>query len=133
MALDAGAGEPSLLRDGESIMRTVARLHGAQRARLGFSVQEVRTEYRLLFEEAERVLRRHVSALTDADPGPALDVVRRVIGNAAEVAVEGHAVPGDVDAAIADSDRVIGLARETVRRLHARVGLRKRPRAGEGR
>jgi len=133
MALDAGAGEPSLLRDGESIMRTVARLHGAQRARLGFSVQEVRTEYRLLFEEAERVLRRHVSALTDADPGPALDVVRRVIGNAAEVAVEGHAVPGDVDAAIAESDRVIGLARETVRRLHARVGLRKRPRAGEGR
>jgi hypothetical protein len=133
MALDAGAGEPLLLRDGECIMRTVARLHGAQRARLGFSTEEVRIEYGLLFEEAERVLRRHVSALTDADPGPALDVVRRVIDKAAEVAVEGHAVPQDLDAAIAEANRVIGRARETMGRLHGRVGLRKRPRAGEGR
>jgi len=133
MALDAGAGEPSLLRDGESIIRTVARLHGAQRARLGFSAAEVRLEYDLLFEEAERVLRRHVSALTDADPGPALDVVRGVIGRAAELAVEGHAVPHEIVAAIAEADRVIGRTRQTVRRLHGRVGPRRRPGGGAGR
>jgi signal transduction histidine kinase len=133
MALDAGAGEPSLLRDGENIMRTVARLHGAQRARLGFSAEEVRVEYRLLFEEAERVLRRHVAALTDADPGPALAVARRVIDNAAELAIEGHAVPGDVEQVVAETDRVIGRTRETVGRLRARVELRRRPGAGEGR
>jgi hypothetical protein len=133
MALDAGAGEPSLLRDGENIIRTVARLHGAQRARLGFSAEELRLEYTLLFEEAERVLRRHVSALTDADPGPALAVVRRVIDNAAELAIEAHAVPLDAQLAVAEADRVIGRTRERVSRLRARVEPRRRPRGGEGR
>jgi PAS domain S-box-containing protein len=109
MALDAGGGEPSLLRDGESITRTVACLHGAQRARLGFTADEVRLEYRLLFEEAERLLRRHVPALTDADPGPALDVVRRLIDHGMELALEAY-----------------GSRRATSRRLRGRVGPRRR-------
>ena len=133
MALDAGGGEPALMRDGESIMRTVARLHGAQRARLGFSEDELRLEYRILFEEAERLLRHHVGALTDSDPGPALAVVRRLVDDAAEVAMEGHTVPA-ADAIVAEAHRVIDRSRETVRRLRAQVGgrRRKRPR-GDGR
>jgi PAS domain S-box-containing protein len=110
MALDAGGGEPSLLRDGESIIRTVARLHGVQRARLGFSAAELRVEYRLLFEEAERLLRRHVPALTDADPGPSLAVVRRLVDHGLDLALRAHA----------------GSRRGAVRRLRARVPPRRR-------
>ena len=128
MALDAGGGEPSLLRDGENIIRTVARLHGAQRARLGFSADEVRLEYGILLEEAGSLLRRHVPALTDADPGPALGVMRGVIEGAVEIALEGYALPVDAEVAMAEAERVIHRTRETVRRLRAQGGVRKRKR-----
>jgi hypothetical protein len=114
MALDAGGGEPSLLRDGESITRTVARLHGVQRARLGFSAAEVRVEYRLLYEEAERLLLRHVPALTDADPGPSLAVVRRMVDHGLDLALRAHA----------------GSRRGAVRRFRARVPSRRRRGSG---
>jgi hypothetical protein len=131
MALDAGGGEPALVRDGESIIRTVARLHGAQRARLGFTRDELRLEYRILYEEAERLLRRHAAALTDADPAPALAVVRRLIDEAAGVAMHGHTLR-PADSMVAEAHRVIHRSRETVRRLRAQVvgRARKRPRGG---
>ncbi len=110
MAREAG-GEASVLRDGERIIRTVARLHGAQRARLGFSADEVRLEYRLLREEAERLLLRHVPALTDSDPGPTLAVLRGRIDQGMELALAGHGAAG---------------SRATAGRLRGRVGVRRR-------
>ena len=52
-------GEPAAsLRDGSAIQRVVADRHGAQRARLGWSEQEVRREFTILREEIVAAVRR---------------------------------------------------------------------------
>jgi PAS domain S-box-containing protein len=126
IAAEAGQAAPSILRDGESIIRTVARLHGAQRARLGFTADEVRLEYRLLADEAERVLRRVLPPRIDA--GPAFAAMRRVVDSAAEAAMREHQSRPGTDALVAEATRVIDRSRETVHRLRAQVGARRRKR-----
>lgn len=125
IAMDEGNAAPSILRDGESIIRTLARLHGAQRARLGFSEEEVLLEYRLLGDEAEIVLRRALPAR--ADLTAAFGVMRGVVDRAARWAAENAGRPG-TDALVAEAQRVIDRSSETVRRLRAQVGVRRRKR-----
>jgi len=59
MVLEDSAGQPSsILDDGADIRRLVAERHGQQRARLGWTEEELRREYALLREELLRACRR---------------------------------------------------------------------------
>ncbi|HEU0300139.1 MAG TPA: PAS domain S-box protein [Longimicrobium sp.] len=92
--LDATGGEPAIMRDVESIQRTLAGLHGLQRARLGFGADEVRREYAALREEVERVLRDALSP-RGVDPEPVLAVVRRLMDRMTRIALDSYAsLPG---------------------------------------
>jgi hypothetical protein len=66
--LDGAAGEPTeAVRDGTTIQRVVAERHGRQRARLGWSAQEVRREFTILREELAAAVRRRAPQVL---PGP---------------------------------------------------------------
>src|SRR4051812_47494592 len=61
IALDDSRGRPStILADGTQIQRLVAEQHGAQRAELGWSPDELRQEWAILREETERAIKRRV-------------------------------------------------------------------------
>ena len=61
-------GEPTAaVRDSSAIQRVVAERHGAQRARLGWSEQELRREFTVLREELAAAVRRRSPNLM---PGP---------------------------------------------------------------
>lgn len=58
IAIDEAGGQPtSLVRDGNEIHRFVSERHGLQRRRLEWTPSALRTEYKILLEEIERVLR----------------------------------------------------------------------------
>jgi PAS domain S-box-containing protein len=116
--LDASGGEPELMRDGESIQRTVASLHGAQRARLGFTAEEIGREYGLLGDTVEEVLRREALEPEGVDPRPVLALVRRLLDRATRIAQEAHASVPDGERLLAETQRVIDRTARTVR--HAR-------------
>ncbi len=97
--------------DSASIQRTIAALHGAQRARLGFGVAEVGREYLLLWGELQSFLRARGAGVQ------VLDAIRRMVDRAVRVGVENHA-------AVPRSDRLLGRTQpmaehtaHTVRRL----------------
>ena len=76
-------GEPSAaVRDGTAIQRLVAMLHGAQRARLGWSEAELRREFTILREELADALRRR--SLRDI-PGPTPQARVAAAGRAVEL------------------------------------------------
>ena len=59
-AMETLSGDPTAsLRDGTAIQRIVASRHGAQRARLGWSEDEVRREFAILGEELTAAARRY--------------------------------------------------------------------------
>jgi PAS domain S-box-containing protein len=89
--LDTTGGAPLMMRDGENIQRTLAQLHGLQRARLGFPPDEIRREYAILLEEMEARLRTDLPARTSADPEPVLGMVRRMMDRVLRIALESHA------------------------------------------
>ncbi|HEU4562573.1 MAG TPA: ATP-binding protein [Longimicrobium sp.] len=79
VTLDAGDGEPDLLRDGMDIKRLISVRHGEQRCRLGWGPQHVRLEYAMIREEVQALVRREAPARTGADVGEALGVVTRLL------------------------------------------------------
>lgn len=85
--LEEGGGDPALLRDAEDIQELVAKRHGQQRRRLGWSRGELEREYRLLSEIIDDVVRREGPKRTAADLGTALGVLHRLIGRAEAVSV----------------------------------------------
>ncbi|WP_420129517.1 PAS domain S-box protein [Longimicrobium sp.] len=94
--LDTTGGAPLMMRDGENIQRTLAQLHGLQRARLGFAGDEIRREYAVLLEEMEALLHAHLPARAPADPEPIAGMIRRMMGRVLRVALESHAsLPDD--------------------------------------
>jgi PAS domain S-box-containing protein len=93
--LETTAGAPLMMRDGENIQRTIAGLHGLQRARLGFHPDEIRREYQMLGEEVESLLRAELPSRAGADPEPVLELIRRLLDRAVRIALESHAsLPG---------------------------------------
>jgi hypothetical protein len=62
-----------MLRDGTAIQRLIAARHGAPRARLGWSADEVRRELRILREELHAGVRRAAVRGGETD-------IERVIG-----------------------------------------------------
>ena len=115
--LDATGGEPALMRDGDSIQRTIAALHGGQRARLGFGAQEIAREYVILAEEVEAFLRREVLQAPGVDPAPVVALTRRLMERAARIAAEAYATLPSTERVLAETQRVIDRTAETVRQV----------------
>ena len=90
IAIEDTGGQPSsLLTDGADIQRLVAERHGAQRARLGWSEDAVRQEYRLLAEELTRVIRRHARAVSQAAVDEGLTILMRALEQGEESSIRG--------------------------------------------
>jgi hypothetical protein len=89
--LDTTGGAPLMMRDGENIQRTLAQLHGLQRARLGFAGDEIRREYAILQEEMDVLLHADLPARTSADPEPIVGMIRRMMERVLRIALESHA------------------------------------------
>jgi PAS domain S-box-containing protein len=88
IALEEAGGQPSsALGDATEIHRVVAVRHGSQRARLGWTVDAIRCEYRILREEIERAVRERGAAPAAAAVDGALAVVGRLIGQAERLSV----------------------------------------------
>ncbi|HEU4642093.1 MAG TPA: PAS domain-containing sensor histidine kinase [Gemmatimonadaceae bacterium] len=85
IALEDADGRPtSVLAGATEIHRVVAGRHGAQRARLGWTVGAIRREYEILREEIEALVRRHGSAIAPAAVDEALSVTRVLLQQAQE-------------------------------------------------
>src|ERR1051326_1614970 len=85
------SGQPSsLIADGAEIQRVVAERHGAQRAPLGWSPDQVRREYAMLRDELSRVIRRRARAIPDAAIDEALVILERVLEQAEQWSIRGY-------------------------------------------
>jgi PAS domain S-box-containing protein len=88
VTLDEGGGEPELMRDGTEIQRLIAHRHGAQRARLGWTEEDLRREFQLLREILGPLVRRQAST-EGAEMDDALGVLDRLLQQAEVVSVRG--------------------------------------------
>jgi signal transduction histidine kinase len=83
---ESGGPESDLLRDGSTIQRVVADLHGTMRHRHGWGVPELSREYEILSDEIAAVVR--LAAPSDSgDASVALDVLDRIVERARVIAV----------------------------------------------
>ncbi|GAC1648295.1 MAG: hypothetical protein NVS4B3_03630 [Gemmatimonadaceae bacterium] len=88
-ALDEAEGEPSsIMDDGLEIQRLVAKRHGLQRARLGWTVEGLSREFAILREEAERAIRRGFVGQEDVRYEEALTILHRLFDEAGAVSVQ---------------------------------------------
>jgi signal transduction histidine kinase len=86
VAVEEARGQPSVLvADGSEIQRLVAERHGAQRARLGWSDDALRREWRILGEEIERAIRRRTQGLEEATIDEGLTIITRLIDQGIEL------------------------------------------------
>jgi hypothetical protein len=89
VALDEGGGEPELMKDGSEIQRLISERHGEQRARLGWSEADLRSEFALLRQEVERAVGDELREEgAEADVGEALEVFARLLDVAERVSIE---------------------------------------------
>jgi signal transduction histidine kinase len=92
IALDEAGGQPStVLVDAVDIHRLVATRHGTQRARLGWTAEAIRCEYRLLAGEIERVARTRCTAVDAGTIDEALAVTVRLLRQAEQASVHAFA------------------------------------------
>jgi signal transduction histidine kinase len=99
---ESGEQSADLLADGAEIQRLVAERHGAQRARLGWTVDGLRREWRILNEELESATRRRIHSVSNAILTDALGIVRRLLEQSEEASCRAL-VRTLQDDAIADS------------------------------
>jgi hypothetical protein len=86
VAVEEARGQPSgLLADGTEIQRLLAERHGAQRARLGWTADDLHREWQILDEEIERTLRRCATGVPARTFEEALTIVRRFNHKAEEL------------------------------------------------
>ncbi|HEX7240711.1 MAG TPA: ATP-binding protein, partial [Longimicrobiaceae bacterium] len=88
VTLEQGGAEPELLRAGMEIRRLISVRHGEQRARLGWSEDEIRREYRMLRDEVEALVRREWSARPETDVEEALGILLRLMDRSEQTALE---------------------------------------------
>ena len=89
VTLDEGGAEPELMRDGTEIQRLIAHRHGAQRARLGWTEEDLRREFRMLREILAPLVRRQATRMEGAQMDDALGVLDRLLQQAEVVSVRG--------------------------------------------
>jgi signal transduction histidine kinase len=86
IALDESHGRPSsLLADGTEIQRLVAERHGAQRARLGWTRDDLNSEWQILREEIERVIKQRIRGANSQAAREAMTVLRRFVEQGEEL------------------------------------------------
>jgi signal transduction histidine kinase len=80
IVLDESRGRPStLLSDGTEIQRLVAERHGAQRARLGWTREDLSHEWQILRQEIERVIKQRFRGANVSAAREAMTVLRRFV------------------------------------------------------
>ena len=90
VVIEEAGGEPSsIIADGTEIRRLVAERHGAQRARLGWTVEALRAEHAILREEIERAIHRRFLGESGGRIAEAARVVGQLIADAEACAVRG--------------------------------------------
>jgi hypothetical protein len=88
VAVEESRGQPTgLIADGSEIQRLVAERHGAQRARLGWTADALRREWRILGEEIERSIRRRLPDVDDSALGEGLTIIARFIDQGVELSI----------------------------------------------
>jgi signal transduction histidine kinase len=86
VAVEEARGQPSVLvADGSEIQRLVAERHGSQRARLGWTADALRREWRILGEEIERAIRRRTQGVEEATIEEGLTIITRLIDQGIEL------------------------------------------------
>jgi signal transduction histidine kinase len=86
VAVEEARGQPSVLvADGSEIQRLVAERHGAQRARLGWTHEALRREWRILGEEIERAIRRRTQGVDESAIEEGLTIITRFIDQGIEL------------------------------------------------
>jgi PAS domain S-box-containing protein len=92
VTLDEGGGEPALMRDGTEIQRVISERHGAQRARLHWSEDELRREFQVLRDVVVPLVRAEVRERADVevDAEVALGVLERLLQQAEIVSLRGY-------------------------------------------
>jgi signal transduction histidine kinase len=86
VAVEEARGQPSVLvADGSEIQRLVAERHGSQRARLGWTADALRREWRILEEEIERAIRRRTQGVEEATIEEGLTIITRLIDQGIEL------------------------------------------------
>ncbi|HYW31532.1 MAG TPA: ATP-binding protein, partial [Gemmatimonas sp.] len=81
MIEETGDADTDILRDGTTIQRVVAELHGAMRQRRGWSEAQLEREYAITQEAIEELVRAH-AAESSLDVSFALDVLGRLVERA---------------------------------------------------
>ncbi len=89
VTLDEAGGEPALMRDGTEIQRVITERHGAQRARIGWSEDELRREFQVLREVVGPRVRSEGRSLEGVDVDAALGVLDRLLQQAELVSLRG--------------------------------------------
>jgi hypothetical protein len=80
IAVEEARGQPSMLvADGSDIQRLVAERHGAQRARLGWTVDALHREWEILEEEIERAIRRRAHGINDGALEEGISILKRLV------------------------------------------------------
>ncbi len=83
IAIEETRGTPSsLIADGTEIQHLLSERHGAQRGRLGWSVQALRREWQVLRSEIERAIRRRSQGVSERTLAEALTIVQRLVEQA---------------------------------------------------
>ncbi|WP_420126300.1 ATP-binding protein [Longimicrobium sp.] len=92
ITLDEAGGEPALMRDGTEIQRVISERHGSQRARLGWSEDELRREFGVLRDIVVPLVRDEVRerAEVQVDVDVALGVLERLLQQAEVVSLRGY-------------------------------------------
>jgi PAS domain S-box-containing protein len=92
ITLDEAGGEPALMRDGTEIQRVISERHGSQRARLGWSEDELRHEFQVLRDVVVPLVRAEVRGRADVevDVDAALEVLERLLQQAETVSLRGY-------------------------------------------
>ncbi|HEY0014762.1 MAG TPA: ATP-binding protein [Longimicrobium sp.] len=89
VTLDEAGGEPALMRDGTEIQRVITERHGAQRARIGWSEDELRREFQLLREIVGPLVHAEAARSAKVDLEAALGVLDRLLQQAELVSLRG--------------------------------------------
>ena len=89
VTLDEGGAEPELMRDGTEIQRLIAHRHGAQRARLGWTEEDLHREFQMLREILAPLVRRQATHAEGVQMDDALGVLDRLLQQAEVVSVRG--------------------------------------------
>lgn len=95
IAIDEGAADDPLVRDGNAIQDIMSARHGRQRRRIGWSRAELEREYQVLHDVIDRFLRDAAAAEgIDGEMDDALAVTHRLIDRAAAASLRAHEATG---------------------------------------